>query len=63
MKIRDDYIKVQFVKPEQKISKHPSGGFKEVRNITVTKMDGVCVEYVDEEVEWFPIGKLVYVMK
>lgn len=63
MKITDRHIKIQFVKPEQKICKLPHGRFREVRSITVTKIDGVSVEYVDDDVEWFPIGKLVYVMK
>ena len=60
--IRYDRIKIQLVHSEQKISKQPLSGYREVRMITTTKNQGVRVEYFDDGIEWFPINTIVYVL-
>lgn len=61
--IKCDRIKVQLLRPEQKISEQPLSNFREVRLVTLTEVDGVRVDYFDKKVEWFPVNKLVYVLK
>lgn len=62
VKATDDRIKIQQVQPEQKISKQPLESYREVRQVTMTKTEGVRVEYFDGEIEWFPVNTLVYVV-
>ena len=59
-KSSNDRTKIQLVRPEQKISKQPLGNYREVRQVTVTKTEGVRVDYFDGGIEWFPVNTLVY---
>ena len=61
--IKHDRIKIHLVRPEQKISRQPLSGFREVRLVTLTKGEGVRVDYFDGGTEWFPVGTLVYTSK
>lgn len=61
-KSSNDRIKIQLVRAEQKISKQPLDDYREVRHVTVTKADGVRVEYFGGDIEWFPVNTLVYVV-
>jgi len=61
--LKYDHIKIQLVRPEQKISKQALSNFKEVRLVTTTKTDGVRVDFFDGHIEWFPINTVVYVLK
>lgn len=56
-----DRIKVQLVRSGQKISQQPLDSYREVRQATLTKTDGVRVEYFDGDIEWFQVNALVYV--
>ena len=58
--IKHDRIKIQLVQPEQKISKQPLSGFREVRHVALVKGEGVRVDYFDGGIEWFPVGTLIY---
>ena len=60
--IKYDRIKIQLVHSEQKISKQPLSGYREVRMITTTKNQGVRVDYFDGGIEWFHINTVVYVL-
>lgn len=55
-------IKIQLVRPEQKISKQPLESYRDVRQVALTKTEGVRVEYFDGGIEWFPVNTLVYVV-
>ncbi len=57
-----DRIKIQLVRPEQKISKQLFENYKEVRHVTLTKTEGVRVEYLDGDIEWLPVNTLVHVV-
>lgn len=57
----NDRTRIQLVRSEQKISKQPLEGYREVRQVTLTKTEGVRVEYFDGDIEWFPVNTLVYV--
>ena len=61
--IKYDRLKIQLVVPEQKISRQPLSGFREVRLVTVTRGEGVRVDYFDGGIEWFPVSALVYTSK
>lgn len=61
--IKHDRIKIQFVCPEQKISKQALSGYKEVRLVTSIPGQGVRVDYFDGSIEWFAVNALVYVLK
>ena len=61
--ITNDRIKIQSVRSEQKISKQPRSDFKEVRQVTVTKGDGVRVDYFNGGIDWFPVNTLVFVIR
>lgn len=61
--IKYDRIKVQLVQAEQKISEQPLSDYREVRLVTLTRSDGVRVEYFDGDVEWFPVNTIVYVLE
>ncbi len=60
--IKYDRIKIQLVRAEQRISKQPLSNYKDVRLVTLTKNEGVRVEYFDGNVEWFPVDAVVYVL-
>jgi hypothetical protein len=60
--IKYNRIKIQFVRPEQKISEQPLSGYREVRQAALIKNNGVRVEYFDGGVEWFPVSTLVFVL-
>ena len=61
--VKYDRIKIQFVRPEQRISKQPLGNYGEVRNVTLTRGEGVRVDYFDGDVQWFPVNALVYTVR
>ncbi len=61
-KLSSDRIKIQLVRPEQKISKQPLESYRAVRHVTVTKTEGVRVDYFDGDIEWFQVNTLVYVV-
>jgi len=61
--INYDRIKIQFVCAEQRISKQPLNGYREIRSVNVIKNHGVRVIYFDGGVEWFPDNTLVHVLK
>ncbi|CAG0123408.1 hypothetical protein RHDC2_00020 [Rhodocyclaceae bacterium] len=61
--IKHDRIKIQFVRPEQKISTQPLRNYREVRLVTLIKVEGVRVDYFDGGIEWFRENTLVYVLK
>ena len=60
--IKYDRIKIQLVRPEQKISKQPLGGYRDVRLVTTTRNQGVRVDYFDGKIEWLPLNTIVYVL-
>jgi hypothetical protein len=62
MPITNDHIKIQYVKPEQQIRTDLHSEFREVRLVTVTRTDGVRVDYFDGGIDWFPLNKQVYVL-
>jgi CRP-like cAMP-binding protein len=55
-------IPIQQVRSEQKISMQPLGSYREVRQVTITKTEGVRVDYFDGDIKWFSINTLVYVV-
>lgn len=61
-KLSNDRTKIQLVRSEQKISKQPMESYREVRQVTLTKTEGVRVDYFDGDIEWFPVNTLVYVV-
>jgi len=61
--IKNNRIKIQFVRPEQKISTQPLRNYREVRLVTLIKGEGVRVDYFDGGIEWFSENKLVFVLK
>lgn len=61
-KSSNDRIKIQLVRSEQKISKQPLESYREVRQVTLTRTEGVRVDYFDGDIEWFPVNTLVYVI-
>jgi hypothetical protein len=60
--IKYDVIKIQYVRPEQKISEQPLSGYKEVRLVTRVKNNGVRVDFFDGDIKWFPLGASVFVL-
>lgn len=60
--IKHDRIKIQMVRPGQKISKQPLSDYREVKLVTVTKGEGVRVDYFDGSIEWFQVSVLVYLL-
>lgn len=62
MYLHFDRIKIQYVRPEQRIRRNLHSHFREVRFVTVTDTEGVRVDYFDGGAERFPINKLVYVL-
>ncbi|MBI3902040.1 MAG: hypothetical protein HY306_03725 [Nitrosomonadales bacterium] len=60
--IKYNRIKIQFIHAGQKISRQALSGYKEIRAVTVTRVNGVRVEYFDGGIEWFPLDTLVYVL-
>jgi CRP-like cAMP-binding protein len=60
--IKYDRIKIQLVHPEQRISKQPLSGYRDVRLVTTTRNQGVRVDYFDGEIEWLPLNTIVYVL-
>ena len=61
--INSGRIKIQFVRPEQKISRQSLSGYREVRLVTAIKDHGVRVTYFDGGVEWFRSDTLVHVLR
>lgn len=61
--IKHNRIKIQFVRPEQKISTQPLRNYREVRVVKMIKGEGVRVDYFDGGIEWFPENTMVYVLK
>ena len=59
--LNHERVKIQNVRPEQKISRQPLNNFREVREVSTT-CEGVRVDYFDGGIEWFPINTLVYVL-
>jgi CRP-like cAMP-binding protein len=55
-------IPIHQVCSEQKISMEPLGNYREVRQVTVTKTEGVRVDYFDGDIKWFAVNTLVYVV-
>lgn len=60
--VKYDRIKVQLVRPEERISAYSDDKYREVRLVTMTAGEGVRVDYFDGGIEWFPVNSLVYVL-